>query len=85
MPTSKAMSTSTSAMVVALDTTAADTVAMNPRVASISMIAMAITYPRMGRTVSSKPNFIAPSDYTNSNTIEKYLRLLMLFLNRDNI
>jgi len=42
-------------MTVADDVTAALTVAMNASEAMIRIIAMAITYPRMGRTVSRRP------------------------------
>jgi len=43
MPTSNPMSTRISAIVVALDTTAAETTAMKPRVARIKIMAIAIT------------------------------------------
>jgi len=54
-PTSNPMSTKTSAIVVALDTTAAETTAMKPSVARIKIMAIAITYPSIGRTVSRSP------------------------------
>jgi len=59
-PTRRATNTNISAIVVALVTIAAETTAMKPSVASISMIAIAMTYPRIGRTVSKSPMLFHP-------------------------
>ena len=60
IPTNNAMRTSISAIVVALVTIAAETVAINARVERIKIIAIAITYPSMGLTVSRSPILFHP-------------------------
>jgi len=62
MINTKFESTRISAIAVALDTTAAETTAMKPSVARSSITAIAMMYPRIGRTVSSKPNYFPPND-----------------------
>jgi hypothetical protein len=54
-PTSRATTISTDAIVVAEEVSEAETVAMKERPAMMIMMAIAITYPRMGRTVSNRP------------------------------
>jgi len=52
MPTNSPTTMSMSAIVVAAEVRLALAAAMNPSVARINMIAMAMTYPRIGLTVS---------------------------------
>jgi len=72
-PTRRATRTRISAIVEAEEVTAAETLAMKPRPARSNMIAIAITYPRIGRTVSIRPmNFHHLTTATINNYHTRY-------------